>query len=316
MEDSMDRLESMSILVTAFDAGSLSAASRRLGIPLATVSRKVSELETHLKTRLLNRSGRTLTLTEAGVDYVAACRRILEDVEEAERAATGEYRTPKGELIITAPIVFGRLHVIPVVIDFLKAYPEIDIRMVLTDRLVNLLEEPVDVAVRIGELPDSSLIATRVGSIRRVVCASPAYFAARGIPRRPADLDAHDCITFDGLASPGAWTFRIRKADVSVPIHSRLIVSTAETAIDAAIAGLGITRLLSYQVADSIRGGALATALRKFEPAPWPVSLVFAERRLVPQKLRAFLDFVAPRLKTGLTAIAADEAAGSPGGTD
>jgi DNA-binding transcriptional LysR family regulator len=303
----MDRLESMSILVTAVDAGSLSAASRRLGIPLATVSRKVSELEVHLNTRLLTRSGRRLVLTNAGRDYVAACQRILEEVEEAERTATGEYRTPKGELNITTPIVFGRLHVMPIVIDFLKTYPEIDIRMVLTDRIVNLLEEHIDVAVRIGELPDSSLIAIRVGSIRPVVCASPGYYAVRGTPKHPADLNVHDCISFDGLASYDSWRFRVHKAHASVAIHSRLVVSTAETAIDAAIAGLGITRVLSYQVADAIRAGTLVTALREFEPPPWPVSLVFAEKRFVPQKLRALLDFAAPRLKAGLCAITADE---------
>jgi DNA-binding transcriptional LysR family regulator len=301
----MDRLESMSILVTAVDAGSLSAASRRLGTPLATVSRKVSELEAHLNTRLLTRSGRRLTLTEAGRDYVAACRRILDEVEEAERTATGEYRTPKGELIITAPLVFGRLHVMPIVIDFLKTYPKIDIRMLLTDRIASLLEEHIDVALRIGELPDSSLVAIRVGSIRLVVCGSPAYFDVRGTPRHPADLGTHDCISFDGLASRDAWTFRMNKADVRVPIHSRLSVSTAETAIDAAIAGLGITRVLSYQVADALRSGTLATALRAFEPSPWPVSLVFAERRLVPQKVRALLDFATPRLRVGLSATAA-----------
>ena len=299
----MDRLESMSILVAAVDAGSLSAASRRLGTPLATVSRKVSELEAHLNTRLLTRSGRKLALTEAGRDYVAACRRILEEIEEAERTATGEFRTPKGELTITAPIVFGRLHVMPVVIDFLKNYPEIDIRMLLTDRIVSLLEEHIDVAVRIGELPDSSLVAIRVGSIRLEVCASPAYFAKHGIPRRPAELGEHDCISFEGLTSPDDWMFRTRKADVRVPIHSRLILSTAETAIDAAIDGLGITRVLSYQIADAIRAGTLVTALQEFEPPPWPVSLVFAERRLVPQKVRALLDFATPRLKAGLSAI-------------
>ena len=165
----MDRLESMSILVTAVEAGSLSAAGRRLGMPLATVSRKVSELEAHLKTRLLNRSSRQLTLTDAGRSYVAACRRILEDVGEAERAASGEYSAPRGDLIITAPIVFGRLHVLPIAMEFLKAYPDIDIRMVLADRVINLLEEHADLAVRIGALPDSSLVASRVGSIRRVV---------------------------------------------------------------------------------------------------------------------------------------------------
>jgi DNA-binding transcriptional LysR family regulator len=288
------------ILVTAVEAGSLSAAGRRLGTPLATVSRKVSELEAHLKTRLLNRSSRKLTPTDAGRTYIAACRRILEDVGEAERAASGEYSAPKGDLILTAPVVFGRLHVLPIAIDFLKAYPNIELRVVLADRVVNLLEERVDVAVRIGELPDSSLVATRVGLIRRVVCGSPAYFAEKGIPKRPADLGAHDCITFDGLASPEVWTFTKGKSEASARIHSRLIVNTAEAAIDAATAGLGVTRVLSYQVANAIRADTLAIALAEFEPAPWPVSLVYTGQRLVPLKVRAFLDFAAPRLRERL----------------
>src|SRR6266849_5414068 len=179
----MDRLDSMQVLITAVEAGSLSAAGRRLGIPLATVSRKVSELESHLRTRLLTRTRRGLTLTDAGRSYVEACKRILQEVGEAERAASGEYSAPKGDLIITAPIVFGRLHVLPIAMEFLKAYPEINIRIVLADRVVDLLEDHVDLAVRIGELPDSSLVATRVGSIRRVVCGSPGYFAERGTPQ-------------------------------------------------------------------------------------------------------------------------------------
>ncbi len=296
--------------MTAVEAGSLSAAGRRLGIPLATVSRKVSELESHLRTRLLTRTRRGLTLTDAGRSYVAACKRILEEIGEAERAASGEYSAPKGDLIIAAPIVFGRLHVLPIVIEFLKTYSDIDIRMALADRVINLFEEQVDVAVRIGELPDSSLIATRVGLIRRVVCGSPAYFAARGTPKRPAELGVHDCITFDGRASPEAWTFRMRKEDASVEIHSRLTVNTAEAAIDAAIAGLGITRVLSYQVATAIRAGALAIALTEFEPSPWPVSLVFAGQRLLPLKLRAFLDFATPRLRERLSEHTAREPVG------
>ena len=304
----------MLVLITAVEAGSLSAAGRRLGTPLATVSRKVSELESHLRTRLLVRTRRGLTLTDAGRSYVAACKRILEQVGEAERAASGEYSAPKGDLIVAAPIVFGRLHVLPIVVEFLKTYSDIDIRMVLADRIANLLEEQVNVAIRIGELPDSSLIATRVGSIRRVVCGSPAYFAARGVPKRPDELDAHDCITFDGLASPEAWTFRMRKQDASVEIHSRLIVNTAEAAIDAAIAGLGITRVLSYQVASAIRAGALAIALPEFEPASWPVSLVFAGQGLLPLKLRAFLDFAAPRLRERLAGRAARKPTGRRGG--
>ncbi|MGC2463374.1 MAG: LysR substrate-binding domain-containing protein [Steroidobacteraceae bacterium] len=296
----MDRFESMSILVAAVEAGSLSAAGRRLGTPLATVSRKVSELEAHLKTRLLNRSSRKLTLTDAGRAYVEACKRILEDVGEAERAASGEYSAPKGDLIITAPIVFGRLHVLPIAVEFLKAYPDVDIRFVLADRLVNLLEDHVDLAVRIGELPDSSLVATRIGSIRRVVCGSPAYFAERGTPKNLGELGMHDCITFEGFSSPNAWVFTTAKSGVSIPIHSRLVVNTAEAAIDAATAGVGITRVLSYQIANAVQAGVLAVVLEKFEPTPSPVSLVYTGQRLLPLKLRAFLDFAAPRLKARL----------------
>ena len=198
----MDRLDAMSVLLAAVDAGSLSAGARRLGMPLTTVSRKVSELEAHLRTQFFNRTSRQITLTEAGRAYVAACRRILEDVGEAERTAAGEYSAPKGELVVTAPIVFGRLHVLRVVIDFLRAYLDIAVRLSLTDRPLSLLEDHVDLAARIGALPDSSLVATRVGSIRRMVCASPRYFAERGKPKRPDELAAHDCVTFQGLSAP------------------------------------------------------------------------------------------------------------------
>jgi DNA-binding transcriptional LysR family regulator len=297
----MDRLEAMSALLAAVDAGSLSGASRNLGMPLATLSRKVSELETHLRTRLVIRTSRRLILTDAGRSYVAACKRILDDVREAERAAAGEYSAPKGELIITAPIVFGRLHVLPVLLEFLKTYPEIDVRLTLADRVVNLQEYHVDLAVRIGELPDSSLVAMRVGSIGRVVCGSPAYFAERGTPKRPNELSKHECITFNGLTSPEAWIFPSGKGNISVAVHSRLIVNTAEAAIDAAIAGLGITRVLSYQVADAMRTGALVLALREFEPPPVPVSLVHAAQGRLALKLRAILDFAAPRLKARLS---------------
>lgn len=299
----MDRFEAMSVLLAVVDAGSLSAASRRLGSPLATVSRKVLDLEAHLKTRLLIRSSRRIALTHAGRSYVAACRRILEEVGEAERAASGEYSIPKGDLLITAPIVFGRLHVLPIVADFLKAYPEISVRMMLADRVVNLMEEHIDIALRIGDLPDSSLVATRVGSIRRVVCASAAYLASSGTPANPHDLLQHDCITFEGLMSPEAWTFRIGKADMPVAIRSRLVVNTAEAAIDAAVAGLGITRVLSYQVDTARRAGTLALVLEQFEPAPSPVSLVHSGQGLLPLKTRAFIDFAAQRLKTRIVAV-------------
>ena len=297
----MDRLDAMSALLAAVEAGSLSGASRKLGMPLATVSRKVSELETHLRTRLVNRTSRRLILTDAGRSYVTACKRILEDIDEAERAAAGEYVAPRGDLIITAPIVFGRLHVLPVVLEFLKAYPDIDIRLVLADRVINLQEEHADLAVRIGELPDSSLVATRVGSIGRVVCGSPAYFAERGTPKTPGDLGKHDCITFAGLMSPDIWVFASGKSKISAAVHSRLVVNTAEAAIDAAVAGVGITRVLSYQVASAIQSDALVLALREFEPVAAPVSLVYAGQGLLPLKLRVFLDFAGPRLKARLS---------------
>ena len=293
----MNRLESMSILLAVVDSGSLSAAARRLGMPLATVSRKVGELESHLKTRLLHRTTRQLSLTEAGSSYVAACRRILEDIGEAERAATGEYASPKGELVVTAPVVFGRLHVVPVVADFLAHYPEINVSLVLTDRVVHLMDEHADVAIRIGELPDSTLMATGVGAVRRVICASPAYLAAHGVPTRPHDLAGHECITFEVLASMRAWVFGSGKSELSVPVHSRLAVNTAEAAIAAAILGVGLIRVLSYQVADPVRDNALGVVLDTFESAPLPINLVHKGQAPVPLKLRAFLDFVTPRLR-------------------
>jgi DNA-binding transcriptional LysR family regulator len=298
----MDRLEAMSILIAVVDAGSLSAASRQLAIPLATVSRKVGELEAHLKTRLLHRTTRQLSLTEAGESYVASCRRILEEVGEVERAATGEYAAPKGYLVVTAPVVFGRLHVVPVMAAFLAHFPEIDARLVLIDRNVHLLEEHVDVAVRIGQLPDSTLVATRVGDTRLIVCASPAYLTAHGTPGAPAELSNHACVSFDGLTSPRAWTFSAGKSEQSVQIHSRLVTNTAESAIDAATLGTGLTRVLSYQIADALREGRLQSVLEKFELAPLPIHLVHAGQAPLPLKLRAFLDFMSPRLKARISA--------------
>jgi DNA-binding transcriptional LysR family regulator len=301
LERSMDRLESMSTLLTAVEAGSLSAAARQLAIPLSTVSRRISELEAHLKARLLNRSSRKLTLTDAGRSYVEACKRILEDVGEAERAASGEYSAAKGELNITAPMVFGRLHVLPVAMEFLKVYSAVDIRCVLNDRVVNLLEDHIDLALRIGELPNSSsLITTRIGSVRRVVCGSPSYFARRGVPENVDELAMHDCITFEGFPFPDFWVFPTSKSYFSAAVHSRLVVNTAEAAIDAAIAGLGVTRVLSYQVAAAVKAGRLNIVLEEVEPLPSPVSLVYSGQRRLPLKLRAFLDFAGPRLKARL----------------
>lgn len=294
----MDRLEAMSVFIATVETGSLSAAGRRLGMPLATVSRKLSDLEAHMRTRLLHRSTRKLTLTEAGAEYVAACKRILEDVEESERAASGEYSAPKGDLVVTAPVLFGRLHVLPATIAFLQAYPEVNVRLVFGDRVLNLRDDHIDLALRIGILPDSNLVATRVGAIRQVVCGSPAYFAQRGVPRHPDDLVGHDGICFDGLAD--TWTFNTGDGEVSARVNARLIVNTADAAIDAAIAGTGITRALSYQVASAQRSGMLKSVLEDYEPAAWPVSLVYAMRGRLPLKLRAFIDFVAPRIRDRL----------------
>ena len=296
----MDRLDAMSVFLTIIDAGSFSAASRRLGMPLATVSRKVAELEAHLKTELLKMPARQLVLTEAGQSYFSTCKRIIEQVDEAERDVSGEYRIPKGNLVVTAPMPLGHLHLLPIALEFLAAYPEIHLRLLLNDRVVNLLEENVDAAIRIGDLQDSSMIATRIGSIRHVVCASPAYFATHGRPERPEDLCDHECITVDNFASSRGWKFASGKEEIVVPVRSRLDVNTSEAGIVAAISGVGITRVMSYKMEEARRAGQLEIVLEAFEPTPWPVNLLYPARRLVPLKLRTFVDWSIPRLKMRL----------------
>ncbi len=299
----MDRLEAMSILVSVVETGSFTAAGKRLGVPLPTVSRKLAELESHLGTRLLMRSTRRLDLTEAGKDYVEACRRILEEIGDAERKAAGEHVSPKGELVLTAPIVFGRLHIVPVIAAFLGIYPDIDVRLTLSDRNAHLLDEHIDLAVRIGVLHDSSMIATRVGSVRWVVCGSPNYFAAHGIPKKPSDLSTLSCVTFDIMGPTAGWSFNGGKGSRTVPVRSRFSVNTAEAALDAAIAGAGITRVLSYQAAKAIQEGLLQVVLEPFEPEPLPVSLLHPAQPLMPQKIRSFIDFAVPLLWKTLSDI-------------
>ena len=301
----MDRLEAMAIFVAAVETGSLSAGGRRLGAPLPTVSRKISDLEAHLKTRLLIRSTRKLSLTDAGVAYLAAARRILDQVEEAERSAAGEYATPQGELVVAAPIVFGRLHVLPLVNAFLREFPAIRVRLELSDRNTDLIEDHIDIAVRIGSLRDSTMVATRVGAVRNVVCASPAYLAAHGTPRSPADLAGLDAITFNALGRPDAWMFR-RAGGPNLPaepIRVRLSVTTAEAALDAAIAGVGVTRVLSYQAAAAVEDGRLQIILEEFEDSPLDVSLIHSGQGRIPLKTRAFLDMAAPRLRLALATV-------------
>jgi DNA-binding transcriptional LysR family regulator len=296
----MDRLEAMSAFVAVVEAGGFSAAARRLGAPLTTVSRKVAELEDHLGVGLLIRTTRKVTLTDAGQAYFTRCRRLLDDLEEAERLASGEYQAPRGSLIVSAPLAMGRLHLTPIVAEFLAAYPDIDVELRLSDKFADLIENSVDVAVRVGHLPDSSMKALKVGSIRHVICASPGYLARHGAPETPSDLGAHHCVTFTGLEGAREWTFRAGRNSDRLTVRSRLAVDTAEAAADAATADVGVTRLLCYQVSKAVLDGRLKLVLRDFEPPPLPVNLVSVDVKLAPQKLKAFMDFVAPRLKARL----------------
>jgi DNA-binding transcriptional LysR family regulator len=290
----------MSVLLAVVEEGSLSAGARRLRAPLATVSRKVNDLERHLNTRLLVRTSRRVELTEAGRDYVAASRSILRQLKDAERAAAGEYSEPRGELVVTAPVVFGRRHVLPIAITFLERHPDIDLTLLMADRLVNIVEEHVDAAVRIGRLPDSGLIATRVGSVRQVVCASPLYLARHGAPRAPEDLPAHDGIAFGGMVGGSGWTFRREGRSVEVEPRRRLLLNTTEPAIEAALAGFGLTRVPDYQIRGELLSGELVELLAEYAPDPLPVSLVYPDLGLMPLKLRSFLDWSAPRLRAAL----------------
>lgn len=297
----MDRLEAMAIFAAAADEGSLSAAGRRLRMPLPSVSRKLADLERHIGTRLMIRTTRQLTLTDAGRDYLAACREILDRVDEADRVAAGVHGSPRGELVVAAPLVFGRLHVLPIVAEYLGQNPDVNVRLALSDRNANLLEEHVDVAVRIGPLPDSGLTARSVGSITRVVCASPAYLKTHKAPKTPDDLRNHDCVTFEGLTASTAWSFQVSHRAHRVPIRSRLVVNTADGAIAAALRGVGITRVLSYQVTDHIASGTLHRLLVDYEPEASPVHLLYARQGRLPAKTRAFVELAVARLTMART---------------
>jgi DNA-binding transcriptional LysR family regulator len=300
----MDRFEAMAMLLEVVEQGSLSAASRALRVPVPTLSRKITDLEALLGTRLLTRTTRKLTLTDAGISYVAAARRIVEQVNEAEREAAGEFTAPRGELVITAPLLFGRLHLLPVVTDFLALFPEINIRLLLADRNLHLVDDHVDMAVRIGVLPDSTMVATRIGSMRMVVCASPSLIARHGMPQTPRDLQELPCVTLDTPSPFAGWRFqRAAGAMIEVPVVSRLSVTTAEAAAQAAIGSAGFTRLLHYQVVDAVEAGLLEIALAAFEPLPAPIHLVHAARGQMPLKMRRFIDFAAPRLKRAIGKI-------------
>jgi len=290
----------MSTLLAVVEAGSLSAASQRLGIPLTTVSRRLSDLEGHLKTRLLLRSSRRVTLTDAGVAYIQACRRILEEIKEAEYLATGAYQFPKGEVTITASTFLGRRHVVPVAAAFIQAYPEVSLRLRLTDSILNLQDEHVDLAIRLGVLPDSSLIARQIGTVRHVICASPEYLAGRAYPATPQDLAAFDCVFFTRFMNASSWEFSINGSIVPVTVRSRFILDSPEAVLDAGLAGAGIIRLFSFQVADAVRDGKLKVLLSAFELAPLPVNILYVGGGLQALKVRAFIDFAAPHLRARL----------------
>jgi DNA-binding transcriptional LysR family regulator len=297
----MDRIDNVSVFAEVADRGSFAQAARHLNRSAAAVTRAVAELEARLGVRLLNRTTRAVSVTEAGQRFLAGARRVLADLAEIEQAAIGQGRAPRGELRVTAPIVFGRRHVLPLVTDFLARYREVSVRLTLLDRPTDLVEEGFDAAIRIGALADSSAIATRVGALRRIVVATPAYLKRRGRPKSPGDLAAHDIVAFAGIDGVERWRFA---GDVEAAIRPRLIVNTAEAAIDAAIAGFGITRVLSYQAVDALSEQALVRLLREHEGAETPIHVIYPDGRHPPPKLRAFLDTLVPRLRQRCDGIA------------
>jgi DNA-binding transcriptional LysR family regulator len=310
----MDRIDALTAFIAAAEESSLVGASRRLGRSPAAVTRAIASLERRIGTRLLHRTTRVVRLTEAGERYLAACRHIVTDLEEADRAAAGEHTAPRGVLTVAAPLFFGRLHVRPLIDVFLDRYPSVQVRLLLLDRVVNMIDEGMDIAVRIGHLPDSGLIAIKVGEVRRLLCASPDYLVRRKVPRVPADLKSHDCISFNAMTPSDVWTFAPGAKEIAskqVRVFPRLTVNEAEAAIGAAVNGHGVTRVLSYQVEPELKAGRLRVILEDFEPTPWPVNVVYPEARLSAAKVRAFVDLLTPGLRKELMRIRANVAAAS-----
>jgi len=289
----MDRIDNVAVFAEVADRGSFAEAARRLHRSPAAVTRAVAELESRLGVRLLNRTTWAVSVTEPGQRFLAGARRVLADLAEIEQAAIGQGSAPRGELRITAPIVFGRKHVLPLVTQFLEKYPEVSVRLVLLDRSADLVEEGIDAAIRIGSLANTSAIATRVGVLKSVVVAAPSYIKVRGQPKKPRELSTHDIIAFAGLDSVDRWKFESSE----VAIRPRLIVNTAEAAIDAAVAGFGISRLLSYQAADALDAKSLVRVLREHEGDDIPIHVLYPDGRHPPPKLRAFLDLLVPWLR-------------------
>ena len=304
----MDRIDAMQVFVTALDEGSLAAAGRRLGRSPAAVTRAIHFLEDHLGTRLLHRTTRAITLTEAGDRYAATCRRVLADLAEADLHAAGDRAAPRGILTLTAPVVSGTRILRPILDAYLDQHVSVQARLILLDRPVHLVDEGIDIALRIAHLPDSSLVAIRVGDVRRVVCAAPAYLARKPAPRTLDDLAGHDCVSFAQGGEGEIWNFPPAadgKPARAVRVRPRLTVNTIEGAIGSALDGHGVTRVYSYQVEREVRDGRLVLLLEAFEPPKLPVHLIVPEGRLAIAKVRAFVDFAAPRLRTEFARIAA-----------
>lgn len=295
----MDQFHLMGTFVAVADAGSLAGAARKLTVSAPAVTRAIAELEERLGVRLLTRTTRVVRLTDAGGRYLDECRRILQEVDAAAGLARGAAAEPQGLLMLTAPVLFGQLHVMPLVTEFLALYPKVRAHCALLDRVVSLVDEGMDVGVRIGELPDSSLQAVRVGQVRRVVCGSPAYLARCGTPQLPDDLAHHTVVSASAVTASAEWRFpgAQRAGELKVRVVPRLVCTTNEAALGAAVAGFGLTRLLSYQVDEHLRAGRLQTVLADFEPAPLPIHLVHQEGRRPAAKTRAFVDFAIERMR-------------------
>jgi DNA-binding transcriptional LysR family regulator len=300
----MDHLTAMQVFVAVVEERGFSAASQVLGMTLPTVSRKIAELESHLGAQLLTRSTRTVTVTDSGRRYYEDARRILEDLEDAQRQVSGEYQQPKGRLAVTAPTFFGRLHVLPIVNHFLQTYPDIDIQFYLSNYVVDLLEEHINVGIRIGALPDSSIIGIELGTVRQVLCASPGYLSQHGRPASPNDLLEHQCILSFKGGAPADWVFKMPSGRIEhILVQARLTLNSIEGIVDAILQDGGLAQLYSYQVAPHVADGTLEIVLTPYEINPVPVSLVYPQGKFAPQKVRAFIDFVVPRVRECLARI-------------
>lgn len=286
----MDRLSAMAAFLAVVDTGGFASAARKLKVSPSVVTRAVGELEARLGVRLLARTTRFVRVTEAGNGYADDCRRILAQLDEADSAAAGTHAAPSGRLSVTAPVNFGRMYVLPVVHRYLARFAQVDVHCWFVDRVVNLVDEGVDVAVRIGDLPDSSLQAVQVGQVRRVLCAAPDYLARHGTPQRPEDLARHVVIASTGMATTSEWRFHEGGHTLPVRVLPRLTVTTNEAAAASAEAGFGITRLPLYQIAQAVQEGRLVLVLQGFERAPLPIHVVHREGRHAPHKVRAFID--------------------------